>query len=336
MKAAFMKNLNEIVLRDVKLPRLAPDEIRIRVDAAGICGTDVTSALDGKPDFAPFGHEVAGTILEIGRAVTGLEPGLKVALDSSTPCGRCANCRDTRQELCTDIKSFFFKTSFGFAQEMITPAISAVPYDGLSAVEACLAEPLGVAIDMHRLADIRIGSHVVVSGLGPIGLMAVRLAKLSGAERIYACGLSRSKARNRAALKFGADEIIEVDKTPIENCKFPVAPDRFIISSPPQTMPPMFKIAAKGAIVSYIGIQYGPGAAITFDANEFHFKKLQLRASFASPALYTPMALALLKSKAVDGTKIVSHTFPLAQIKKAMTVAATDKKAAVKVVVIPN
>jgi L-iditol 2-dehydrogenase len=333
MKAAFMKNLDDIIIKEIDLAKPEDYEIRIKVDACGICGTDVTSAMDGREEYGSFGHEVAGTILEVGRAVRNLKVGQKVALDSSTPCGQCENCHDGRQELCTNIQSFFYKGQLGFAEEMITPAISAVPYEGLSAEEACLAEPLGVAIDMHRLADIQIGSHVVVSGLGTIGLMALRLAKLSGAQKIYACGLSRSKARNELAKKFGADEIIEVDKTPITEYKFFTPPDRFLISSPPQTMPNMFKVAAKGALISYIGIKYGEGATLSFDANEFHFKKLQLRGSFASPAMYTPKALNLLRNKLIDGKSLISHCFSLDRIKEAMAVAAKDKERAVKVVV---
>lgn len=335
MKAAFMKNLSDIVLRDVELWSLEDHEVRIRVDACGICGTDVTSAIDGRDEHGSFGHEVAGTILEVGRGVRHLKVGQAVALDSSTPCGACAMCHDGQQELCTHVQSFFHKPMLGFAQEMITPAVSAVPYDGLTAAEACLAEPLGVAIDMHRLGDIRLGSHVVVSGLGTIGLMAIRLAKLSGAAKITACGVSRSKVRNELALKFGADEVIEVDRTPISEHTFDVAPDRFLISSPPKTILPMLNIAAKGAIISYIGIKFGEGATIAFDANEFHFKKLQLRGSFASPAMFTPMALSLLKRKAIDGRQLISHTFSLEKIGEAMKVAATDKASAVKVVVTP-
>ena len=333
MKAAFMKNLDDIIIKETELARLEDHEVRIKVDACGICGTDVTSAMDGRGEYGSFGHEVAGTILEVGRAVGHLKVGQKVALDSSTPCGRCDNCHDARQELCTNVQSFFHTPILGFAEEMITPAIRAVPYEGLTPEVACLAEPLGVAIDMHRLGDIQIGSHVVVSGLGTIGLMALRLAKLSGAQKIYACGLSRSKSKNELALKFGADEIIEVDRTPVTEYKFSTRPDRFLISSPPQTMPDMFKVAATGAVISFIGIKFGEGATLSFDANEFHFKKLQLRGSYASPALYTPKALNLLRKKLVDGESLISHRFSLDQIKEAMTVAARDKEKAVKVVV---
>ena len=334
MKAAYMKNMDDMELRETELWEPEDDEIRIKVEACGVCGTDITAARDGSDDYAPFGHEVAGTVLETGRSVTGIEAGQRVLLESASACGRCFNCRNTRQELCTDIKSFFYKTSFGFAREMIAPAINAITYDDITPAAACLTEPLGVAIDMHRLADISVGSHVVVSGLGPIGLMALRLAKLSGAERIYACDLSTATVRLEAARAFGADEIIAVDRTSLEDYVFPQAPDRFMISSPPRTLNAAFNIAAKGAVISYIGIKYGEGAKVTFDANDFHFKKLQLRASFASPALYTPMALSLIKNGAVDASAVITHTFSLEELGKALKTAA-DGSRSIKVVVAP-
>jgi L-iditol 2-dehydrogenase len=335
MKAAFLKTMNDIILRDIRLWELEDDEIRIKVDACGICGTDVTAACNGNGDYAPFGHEVAGTILEMGRAVRNLEIGQEVALESASACGRCLNCRDARQELCTDKKSFFYKTSFGFAEEMIAPAISAIPYQGIAPEEACASEPLAVAIDMHRLADIQIGSHVVVSGLGCIGLMALRLARLSGAERIYGCDHSSARIRLERAREFGADEIIEIDKTALENFRFEEPPDRFMISSPPRTLVPAMRVAAKGAVISFIGIEYGEGANVCFDANDFHFKKLQLRASFASPALYTPKALDLLQKRIIDARTIITHSFPLAEVGTAVEYAARRTGEAIKVVVKP-
>jgi L-iditol 2-dehydrogenase len=331
MKAAYKTPTGTVTIKDIKMRPLKMDEIRLKMDACGICGTDLHFDPNAAEE-AQFGHEIAGTVLETGAAVTNVKPGDHIVLDSATPCGFCAQCKNGRQELCTDIKSIWFVPSFGFAEEVIAPAISAVPNPGLDPAVASISEPLGVAIDMHRLADIGIGSHVVVSGLGPIGLMALRLAKLSGAERIYACDVSKAKARMQVARDFGADEIIEVDKTPLADYKFAVKPDRFMVSSPPVTLPEMFKIAAKGAIISFIGIKFGDGATISFDANDFHFKKLQLRASFASPAMFTPQALNLLKTGAVDGNRLISHRFPLDKISDALACARNIENS-IKVVI---
>jgi L-iditol 2-dehydrogenase len=332
MQAAFMRNLNDIILKDVKLEELLPNEIRIKVDACGICGTDVTSARDGNSDYTQFGHEVAGTVLEIGNTVDNVSVGHKVVLESSSACGKCSSCRNRQQDLCLKTISFWPRKRLGFAEEMLSPCQCAVPYENLTPEEACLSEPLGVALDLCKTADLRPGNIVLVSGLGTIGLMAIKLARISGASKIYACGLSKSKKRLEIARQFGADEVIAVDKTPLTGMKFSQNPDRFLITSPPQTLPDMIEMAAPKAIISYIGIKYGEGSKITFDANIFHFKKLELRGSFAAPAMCTPLALDLLK-KSISGKSLISHILKLNEIGKAMQVAALDSENVVKVIV---
>ena len=333
MKVALMKDAGHVKLEDRALRPIEAAEILLRIDACGICGSDRTTAIDGRADYLPFGHEIAGTILEAGGAAEWLNPGQPVVLDSSTACGHCAMCKDARQEECLSLESFFHRPYLGFGEQMISPAISAVPYDRISAEQACLAEPLGVALDMAALAEIHVGSHVVVSGLGTIGLMALRLAKLAGAERIYAVGTSRGSRKAEVALSFGADEFIAVDKTPLDNYPFAQPPDRFLVCSPPRSIPAMFKAAAKAAIISFVGIRYGEGANITFDLNEFHFKKLQLRASYAAPAMRTPEAVRLLSGGGVDGGALVTHVFELGDIAEAVRVAVDDPDA-IKVVVV--
>ena len=92
-------------------------------------------------------------------------------LDSASPCGTCDNCKDARQDLCTNLQSFFLLGHLGFAEEMLSPGISAVPYDGMSPEQVCLAEPLGVAIDMHRLAEAGLDRTWWCRGSGPSGAL---------------------------------------------------------------------------------------------------------------------------------------------------------------------
>jgi L-iditol 2-dehydrogenase len=235
--------------------------------------------------------------------------------------------------LCLDFKSFWSSPSLGFAEEMISPAICAIPYEELTPEVACLQEPLGVAIDMVRLAEITRGTNVLLIGPGPIGLMALQLARHAGARRVFVSGLKRDRpGRGELAKRLGADAFIETDTTPLEDYDFGCLIDRVMVTAPPRMLGSATKVAAKGGIISYIGIEYGSGATCSFDANDFHFKKLQLRGSFAAPALYGPAALRCLREGIVDGEALISHRYPLDKLSEAYRTAQQDPTA-VKVVI---
>ncbi|MCF7838950.1 MAG: zinc-binding dehydrogenase [Candidatus Marinimicrobia bacterium] len=333
MKVAYRQG-RQIQIRQEPPRALAPDQIRVRVLACGICGTDLHDNPAEADRAQPFGHEIAGTVAELGAAVSGLTVGQPVVLESATPCGRCAACRNTRQELCADIQSFFFTGSFGFAEEVVVPAICALPCADLPPEVACLSEPLGVAIDLVRLADIQPTSNVLLLGPGPIGLMALALTRRLGARRVFLSAFARETVRCAAARALGVDRIVDPSATPLATCDFGCPIDRVLVTTPPTTLNDAFEVACKGAIISFIGIGHGESAFCRFDANAFHFKKLQLRASFASPALYTPMALDYLREGVVNGPALISHRFPLDRLAEAMA-TARDTAHALKVVVQP-
>lgn len=333
MKAAFKKN-GTAYLKEIERRPLAPEEIRLKIAACGVCGTDIHDNPAEAEQELSFGHEIAGTITEVGTAVHDLSIGLKVVLDSATPCGKCHQCRNSKQELCTNIQSFFCIGSFGFAEEMIAPAICAIPCEDLPPDIATLQEPLGVAIDLVRLADIEIDSNVLIMGQGPIGLMALALAKRAGAGRVFTSDFKERTARAKLARQFGADAFIDPSNTPLEDYDFGCEIDRILVTSPPPTLPTAFRVAAKGAIISFIGIVHGDGAFCNFNANDFHFKKLQLRASFASPALFGPKALQYIRAGVIDADALISHRYPLTKIDDALKTARNDPSA-VKVVIVP-
>lgn len=112
--------------------------------------------------------------------------------------------------------------------------------------------------------------------------------------------------------------------------------DRALVASQPRSLPEVMPFMNYGGIIAFIGIEYGPGAAITFDANDFHFKKLQLRASHASPALYFPLALQLMKDGHVDGDAVISHVMPLERIAEAMTILRDCRDEVLKVIISPS
>ena len=334
MNLAYRK-ADDVFFKDETERPLNEGEIRVKVLSCGVCGTDLhVTPGEEAMEKRMTGHEVAGEVLELGQNVTGLKQGQPVVLDSSTACGRCSACRNTQQELCSNVQSFFPLNSFGFAQRMIAPAISAIPYDNITPDVACLQEPLGVAIDMTRLVDLEPGrSNVLVMGQGPIGLMVTALAKRAGARRIFTTEIADKPRRIALSREFGADVCFDPMETPVEEYEFGCKIDRILVTAPPKTLNSAFNVATKGAVISFIGIAYGDGAFVNFDANAFHFKKLQLRASFASPALYGPLALQYLSETIVDGEALISHRFQLTNLQEAINTARGPE--ALKVVVNP-
>jgi L-iditol 2-dehydrogenase len=318
-------------LRDVELPDAPPPgHVLLKVTACGVCGTDVFFAGVNR-QMKPFGHEVAAVIEKIGANVVGIEVGRTVVLESAGFCGRCDLCRNGRVDLCNKGPGFWNQPAMGFSDRMICPAERCVPYEGLSPDVACLAEPAGVAYDMVRVAEIRLGDRVCVVGPGPIGLMAVAMARHAGAVRLACVGRSSGVKRLEVAKAFGA-ETHAIDGSLAEVKALARQFDHVLMTAPPEFIPPALSLLAYEGKLTFIGLAHGE-ASFTIHADDFHFRKLQIRSSFASPATYLPRALELIKTGIVPGSRLISHRFALADIRQAMDTARDAKATVLKIVV---
>lgn len=335
MRVAYVKAPFQFELREMEIPRPGEGQILLDVRACAVCGMDMHTAALEAVEYTSFGHEIAGVVLETGSGVHRLQPGDKVAVESGTFCHVCENCRNGRTDLCTNGKSIIDDVEIsGYADYMLIPEEAAVPFEGLSFAQAALAEPLGVALDLFYTTGIELNDDVAVVGLGPIGLMTIALAKAAGARNIYAIQKSdRSKARIELAKKLGATVILTKD-TDLNSYPFPRGGlNKIMVTAGPSVIPEMFKIAVYGGIISFLGIDMANGN-ITFNANDFHFKKLQLRASYAAPALWFPRALDLLKNKVVDPDDFITQTFPLEEIQKWFEKQRDDSSDVIKMVMV--
>ena len=334
-RAAYIRAPWECEIRTVEIPDVPPAGwVRIKVDACGLCGTDIATITAGARDWQPFGHEIAGTVLAVGPEVYNVKVGDTVALESASSCGVCGPCRDGRNDICTTMTGFWNRTAMGFGEQMMTPAVSCVPYEGISPAVASMAEPSGVAFDMVKVADIKMGESVAIVGPGPIALSATALAVHRGAARVTVIGHSHSVARLALARKLGAEALAvdgDLDKEESLKRKF----NHVLMTAPIKFIAPALSLLAYEGTMTYIGIGHDANAMISFDANDFHFRKLQLRASFASPARYFPATLRLLKAGVLPGTELISHTFSLDQIGDMLALARTDKATTLKLVVTP-
>ena len=334
MISTFLKAPFQFEQRDVPMPEIGPDDVLIKVKACGFCGHDMILAKYAAKDWEPFGHEFSGIIEEAGANVRHLTVGDKVVLETSTFNPLSASSRNGRVDMDKDIINYMVpRSSMGFSEYTVAPASLCVKFDNISFIEGSMIEPLGVAVDMFKVAEVGLNDDVLVAGIGPIGLMAIQLAKAAGARKVYAAGFSKSSKRAELAEKFGADEIIYTDKDDIRTYAFERGGvDRVLLTAPPALIEPCTHTLNMGGILSFIGIAYGEGVMASFDSNLVHHRKIQIRASDAVPALYFPMCIDLVEAGKVDLKSLVSHTFELKDAVASLKAFIEDPKAAVKAV----
>lgn len=342
MKTAWVTAKRTVKLAERQYRNPGPGEVAVAVKACGLCGTDLHFYRDhpaggpGKGGPTPLGHEVSGVVHELGSGVENLAVGTKVAVQNNVACGRCDACLNGQSEFCSNIQTYMDDRA-GLAEYLTVERSMVVPFAGLSMEEAALAEPLTVAMDVVRRAEIEAGQRVCVSGLGIIGLFCTMLARLNGADHIVALGrkggLPRGRRRLETASLMGADEEVDTDDPEWARRKQNSC-DRVLVTSPPRTISPLFDIAAFGAIVVFNGISFSD-PVIQFNANTFHFNKLELRASHAIPNWGFPRAMDLLRdSRAMlNGSfaSLITHRFRLQRLEEAFVTAESDQEAVIKV-----
>lgn len=332
-RAVYTKKYFQFDIRERVVPDPGPGEVQLQIAACSICGTDLSIAGKTAHDWSLFGHEVSGVVTAVGPGVTRCRVGDRVALDSSAPCGECRDCRAGRPLECSNVQSYWDKF-MGFADYLVCPQQQVFPAGALPPTIACLAEPAGVSIDMVDVADVGPGDRVLIIGPGPLGLLAIPECRRRGVERIWMAGRSHSVARMAAAEELGAD-LIYVDKTDLEKVDFgPRGVNRVLVVAPPPVLPQAARLAARGAIISYIGLSFDRHGVIEFDADAFHQERKQLRSSMAWPGTRAAQALALLSSGSFDPAIVVSSTFELPDIAAAMAADREDKAHAKKLVMV--
>jgi L-idonate 5-dehydrogenase len=218
MKAIVIHAPNDLRYEQVADQNLGPDEVRVKIEVGGICGSDLHYYRNGGFGAVRLrhpmvlGHEIAGIVVETGSRVTSLRVGQRVALDPSMPCGVCSFCREGIPNHCSDMR--FYGSAMrtphvdgGFRETLVCKEEQAVPIpDTLFLSDAAFAEPVAVCLHAVSRAGSLLGKRVLVLGVGPIGAIIAIIARSSGAGWITVADLIDEPLRRIAEL--GADETI--------------------------------------------------------------------------------------------------------------------------------
>ena len=220
MKAVVIHSPFDLRVDDIEEQAVAVNDVKVRIEAGGICGSDLHYYRHGgfgnvrlrQPMV--LGHEIAGTIVEIGSNVAGLAIGQRVAVNPSRPCGTCRYCAAGKRNLCTDIHFYGSAMRFphvqgGFREFLVCEAAQALPVpEHVAAAEAAFAEPLAVSLHAANQAGPLLGQRVLVTGAGPIGVLTAAVARRAGAREIVVTDIL--EAPLAIARKVAADRTINV------------------------------------------------------------------------------------------------------------------------------
>lgn len=327
MRAAVLYGKQHVELEDVQVPHIGPGDLLVRVRAALTCGTDVkvfSRGYHAKMIVPPsvFGHELAGDIAAVGENVVHFQPGQRIVAANSAPCLDCDYCRRGQVNLCDDL---LFNNG-AYAEYIRIPAriVERNTYElppHLTYADAALAEPLACVVKGLEDTGMNRGDTVVVLGVGPIGSMFVRLAKLHGAKVI---AIGRNRAKLQKTLQLGADEIIATDDTPD-----PVSAVRALTGGhgadivieavgKPETWNWSVEMLRRGGLVNFFG---GPpsGTKVELDTNLLHYSELTCKASFHHTPRAFREALDLISAGHVTAADFVVSEAPLRELPAVLT-----------------
>jgi L-iditol 2-dehydrogenase len=319
MRAAVLHGKEHIRVEEVTPASLQAGEVRVRIEAALTCGTDLKVFKRGyhaKMLIPPtvFGHEFAGVISELAPDVTGWRVGERVAVANSAPCGLCFYCRNHQENLCDDL--LFLNGAY--ARFIIVPArlvqknlLRLKPETDFR--DAALVEPLACVVLAVEDTGLRAGQRVLVIGAGPIGLMFVALARHLGC-RVTVAG--RGKRRLETALRLGAAQALDVSEESGLGAAIPSGSIFDVVIEAvgkPGTWEAAVRLVRKGGTVNFFG-GCPSGTAVSLDTSLIHYSSLTLVASFHHTPGTVRRALELIEAGVVRSKDFVDGECSLSEL----------------------
>lgn len=341
MKVAVMTALNQLEIQEREIPVPKADEVLVRVDYVGVCGSDLHYFEHGRiGNFIveyPFvlGHEVGGTVVALGENVTKLAVGDRVALEPQITCGECEFCKSGRYNLCEKVVFFATPPIDGVFQEFVAHEANLcfkLP-DNVSTMEGALMEPLSVGLHAALQGDAKIGQTAVVTGTGCIGLTSMLSLKAMGVSTVIVVDLVDERLNK--AKELGADFIINGKKeNTVERIMEITGGKGFDLgietAGSQVTTRQLIESAKKGATIVLVG--YSATGEETLPIGTALDKELTFKTVFRYRNSY-PTAINAVASGKIKVKDLVTHTYEFENVKEALVDAINKKEEVVKAVV---
>jgi L-iditol 2-dehydrogenase len=327
MTAAVLYGKENVQIETVDVPQIGRGDVLVRVRAALTCGTDVKVFRRGYHARmivppALFGHELGGDIVAMGKDVRGFKMGQRVVAANSAPCGECFYCRRNQENLCEDLlfNNGAYAEYIRIPERIVRRNMYEVP-DHVSYQDAALVEPLACVLRGLEESGVRPGDTVAVIGLGPIGMMFVRLAKAVCNARVIAIG--RRPQQLLRASRMGADEtVLNCDGADVVGPVHEMTGGRgadVVIEAVglPEVWQLAIKLLRRGGVVNFFG-GCPDGTNLSLDTNLLHYSELTCKASFHHTPALIRKALDLVSRGYVGAKDFVNHSEPLTNLLQVM------------------
>jgi L-iditol 2-dehydrogenase len=327
MSAAVLYGKEKLRIERVEVPKLGRGDVLVRVRAALTCGTDVKVFRRGyhakmiRPP-ALFGHELAGDVAAVGSDVSAFHVGQRVVAANSAPCGVCFYCQRSQENLCEDLlfNNGAYAEYIRIPERIVAKNMHEIPAH-VSYQDAALVEPLACVIRGLEESGVKPGDTVAVIGLGPIGMMFVRLAKAVYNARVIAIGRRRSQLDRAAGM--GADEVVLNEEgadvvSPVQKLTGGRGADVVIEAvGLPEVWQLAVKLLRRGGVVNFFG-GCPEGTEVPVDAGLLHYSELTLKASFHHTPDLIRQALDIISRGRVTARDFVNRVEPLSNLLEVM------------------
>ncbi len=345
MKALYLEDIGKLVIKEIPYPKLPKGGLILKVKSAAICGTDLKIYKHGhKRIILPWilGHEISGTIEEVDDPTGYYKRGDRVVLNPTVYCGKCYYCKRGMYNICLSPDSYGYERPGGFveympvAQDVVSRKELYRIFPDMGFNEAALTEPFACVMNGHKDIHIEPGTHVLIIGGGPIGIMHAIYAKQRGADNVYLYDINEERAE-RAGSIFYIDRAFSKKEKLIDAIKTltsGIGPDVVIVAAPStDAQQTAFEVARKrGEILFFAGI--ARGAKLTpIDTNLIHYKELKIFGSSNSTGLYMERALSFIYRYKIFFSSLITSHFPLTSAEEAFVSALSPSS--YKVVINP-
>ncbi len=344
MTAAVLYGKEDIKIEQVPIPNVGRGEVLVKVEVALTDGTDLKVFQRGyhaKMIVPPalFGHELAGTVVEVGDGVKTFKKGMRVVALNSAPCGACYFCRRAQENLCEDLlfNNGAYAEYIRIPERIVRKNMLEVPQN-VTFEAAAMTEPLACVVRGLDETNAKIGDVVAVIGAGPIGLSFMQVARIAGCHVI---GVVKHDAQIAAARHFGAQEVVQISagQDTVEAVRA-LTPDKrgadIVIEAVarPQAWEWSVDMVRRGGVVNFFG---GPpkGTKVSFDTNRLHYSDITLKASFHHTPAAVRKAFRLICEGKVKSADYVTGQASLANLSDVLK-RMLDRGSIIKTAIIPG